>query len=451
MKIRIQTISTWNIIATVMVAIVFTMISRQGAETFRMYQTKTEQYILCENAAREIQEGSDYLTEQVRLYVMTGRAEYLDSYVHEINVTKRRETALDELNTYFNGTSIFASLQEAFESSKELTESEYYAMRLVLETTGQSETTWPEELKNVTLTEKDRLLQESEKVTVAQQIVTGSQYLDTKTKIKDDISSGISELQNDAENKQKESLAVFSGIYQQVELGIIPLVILMLGICIIIRKLIAGPLCRYNECIQNGVALPVAGVAELQNLAETYNRVCMENRETQKQLQYQAEHDALTGLLNRGSFEKIMLDYRERKEPFALILVDVDCFKRINDTYGHTIGDTILKKVAYLLKNEFRNIDFACRVGGDEFAVIMVDVTYDQKNTISDRIAEVNKKLTDQDDGMPAISLSVGVAFSDRENGETNIFKDADKILYYVKEHGKNGCAFFDAGITDTK
>ena len=64
--------------------------------------------------------------------------------------------------------------------------------------------------------------------------------------------------------------------------------------------------------------------------------------------------------------------------------MDVDCFKGINDAYGHATGDAILKKVAYWLKNEFRNIDFACRVGGDEF-VIMVDVTYDQKNTISDR------------------------------------------------------------------
>lgn len=134
-----------------------------------------------------------------------------------------------------------------------------------------------------------------------------------------------------------------------------------------------------------------------------------------------------------------------------MILVDVDCFKGINDAYGHATGDAVLKKVAYWLKNEFRNIDFACRVGGDEFAVIMVDVAYDQKNTISDRIAEVNKKLTEQRDGMPAISLSVGVAFSEKENGDKNIFKDADKILYYVKEHGKNGCAFFDPEMAGVK
>lgn len=66
--------------------------------------------------------------------------------------------------------------------------------------------------------------------------------------------------------------------------------------------------------------LPITGVAELQNLAETYNRVCMENRETQKQLQYQAEHDALTGLLNRGFFEKIMSDRIEKKRNLHLFL-----------------------------------------------------------------------------------------------------------------------------------
>ena len=76
-----------------------------------------------------------------------------------------------------------------------------------------------------------------------------------------------------------------------------------------IRHLIVKPLLSYNESIKKGIIFPVIGSAELKSLAETYNKVYEENQETQKLIRHQAEHDALTGLLNRGSFERIMHVY----------------------------------------------------------------------------------------------------------------------------------------------
>ena len=128
---------------------------------------------------------------------------------------------------------------------------------------------------------------------------------------------------------------------------------------------------------------------------------------------------------------------------FALILVDVDIFKSVNDTYGHAVGDEILKKVSRLLKDAFRSIDYVCRIGGDEFAVVMVDVTSNLQYTVEDKITSINKELAKVEENLPEISLIVGVAFSDRENPGESIFKDADKALYYVKEHGKSGCGFY--------
>ena len=122
-----------------------------------------------------------------------------------------------------------------------------------------------------------------------------------------------------------------------------------------------------------------------------------------------------------------------------MILIDVDTFKSVNDTYGHAMGDTILQKVATLLKRTFRSIDYVCRIGGDEFAIIMVEMTSDLKYTIEEKIEAVNETLSKEVDGVPAVSLSVGVAFSDRDNAEDDIFKDADKALYYIKEHGRHG------------
>ena len=130
---------------------------------------------------------------------------------------------------------------------------------------------------------------------------------------------------------------------------------------------------------------------------------------------------------------------------FAMIICDVDSFKTVNDTYGHAVGDEILKKVASLLQKAFRSIDYVCRIGGDEFAVIMVDMTTDLTHTIKEKIDMVNDLLSNPADGLPPVSLSVGVAFSDRQDPGESIFKDADHALYHVKQHGKHGCGFYGA------
>lgn len=126
-----------------------------------------------------------------------------------------------------------------------------------------------------------------------------------------------------------------------------------------------------------------------------------------------------------------------------MIICDVDIFKHVNDTYGHAVGDEILKKVANLLKTTFRSIDYVCRIGGDEFAVIMVDVNQELSYTIREKITVINNQLYCPTDDLPAISLSAGVAFTDRANPGESIFKDADKALYHVKQNGKHGCGFY--------
>lgn len=190
---------------------------------------------------------------------------------------------------------------------------------------------------------------------------------------------------------------------------------------------------------------PIHGANELQVLAETYNKIYQENEERELLMKRQAEHDPLTELLNRGSFDRILNLYESDHNNFALILVDIDTFKSVNDTYGHATGDLILKKVATLLRSAFRTIDYVCRIGGDEFAIIMVDMTSNLSYTITDKINDVNRQLAnpDPEEGVPAVSLSAGIAFTDRDNPSNSLFKDADHALYYTKEHGRNGCTFY--------
>ena len=119
-------------VITTVVGLMFFVLSYLGSKQFYMLQT-TEQYVTCESAAKDLQDGSDYLTEQVRLYVMTGQQEYMENYFKEANVTCRREHALEELGQYFDGTRTFEALQSALNDSVELMNTEYYAMRLMVE------------------------------------------------------------------------------------------------------------------------------------------------------------------------------------------------------------------------------------------------------------------------------------------------------------------------------
>ena len=442
-RVKIRRVSAWSMVITIAVGALFFVISSWTNREFRVLQTTIEQYILCEKAATNLQDGSDYLTEQVRLYVMTGQQNYLDSYFEEADHTRRRENALDVLQTYFDGTHTFSALRTAMDLSIQLMDTEYYAMRLVLEAGTSDQVGWPAPIQAITLSADDEALSSSGKLRRAQQLVCDDNYQSVRNQISVQVSRCLSDLIQQTRNQQSQASTVFFGMYQKLEMGIGVLVVIALAVCVLIRRLVVLPILKCNESIKAGEPLPVAGAEELQVMAETYNKVHQENKASQALIRHKADHDAITNLLNRSSFEKLLGVYEQGTAPFALIIIDVDRFKSVNDTYGHTVGDKTLKNVASLLYAAFRSIDHIFRIGGDEFAIIMVEMTSDLSYTIQEKVDAINQTLAQQDDGLPKVSLSVGVAFSDRPDPTGTIFQDADQALYHQKNHGKAGCSFY--------
>ena len=193
--------------------------------------------------------------------------------------------------------------------------------------------------------------------------------------------------------------------------------------------------------MQEQEVIPPTGVEELRFVTRIYNKILEENKEARDKLSHEASHDALTGLFNRGAYDLLMES--ADTEHMALLLIDVDNFKSVNDTYGHAVGDRVLKRVAEILRGSFRSVDILCRIGGDEFAVVMTRVNGSMAPLVKNKIARANELLQNPKDDLPPVSLSVGVAFSDRENPTGDIFKDADTALYRVKEAGRKGCAIY--------
>jgi diguanylate cyclase (GGDEF)-like protein/PAS domain S-box-containing protein len=159
-----------------------------------------------------------------------------------------------------------------------------------------------------------------------------------------------------------------------------------------------------------------------------------ENRDFQDRLRYQASHDGLTDLPNRRLFSGRLADAAHG--PAALLLIDLDDFKMINDTLGHPAGDAVLSEVAERLRGCVRQGDTPARLGGDEFAVLLPGASAADAQLIADRIREALSVPVDADGELIQVRASVGVAETRGESGDA-LLRRADSAMYAAKQRGK--------------
>ena len=157
--------------------------------------------------------------------------------------------------------------------------------------------------------------------------------------------------------------------------------------------------------------------------------------------QYKATHDALTGLYNRAGYERIMSIVDPRSD--FLLFFDIDNFKTVNDTYGHETGDRVLQKTAAAIQHNFRAVDYICRIGGDEFVVILTWADVRNEEQIALRIRRINEELQNTDDGLPPASVSVGIAHGAVVPDPDRLMEYADEALYETKRNGRCGYTFY--------
>ena len=392
-------------------------------------------------------EGSDYLTEQVRLFAVTGEHKYLDNFLAEIR-ENRREESLEKLAQYNPDAGTYAYLQSELERSNNLAERALYAVRLLLTAEGMEEAAFPKEIQDIVLESEDRNLTADEMTAKAVGLVFNEEYQEVKDEIGSHIDDYLGSIQASIRLRMEKDHDSMVDIMREHQIMVATLFIATVVAFLFVIFLLVRPLRRFVFCIREGKPLDELGAYECRRLAQTYNAMSEQNAENENQLRYQAEHDALTDILNRGAFDRLQNFLKTKDSPLGLLIIDVDKFKQVNDGYGHEMGDRVLKKVAGFLKEGFRSTDYPARIGGDEFAVILCDVTPDEKNAIMAKIEEMNRLLTHPSDDMPVVSLSVGGAFSEK-GVSGRLYKKADLALYEVKEHGRCGCRFFEEPDTE--
>ena len=195
------------------------------------------------------------------------------------------------------------------------------------------------------------------------------------------------------------------------------------------------------------IALSVLGIslaALLGSLILTWSR-----RERMQELEREAGQDALTGLDNRRRFERdlatAMARTRRDRSTGALLILDIDHFKRVNDSQGHPAGDRLIRQVAEILRRRTREGDALARLGGDEFAVILPRCSRDEARTAAEAIsAEIREGAFDQ--ALGAITVSIGVAMfgDDPRTSVATVISEADVAMYAAKDEGRDQVRVFE-------
>lgn len=159
-----------------------------------------------------------------------------------------------------------------------------------------------------------------------------------------------------------------------------------------------------------------------------------------KQLEVLSMTDPLTGLSNRRSLEERYQQSEKLKEEYAIIMGDIDDFKKINDTYGHDIGDKVLKAVAEIFKESVRSNDIVCRWGGEEILIFLPRCTKEDAIVIAHRILNNIRKFDFDalDHSVFHVTMTLGVSVSFEAEGFEEVMREADKRLYDGKHLGKN-------------
>ncbi|NQZ14405.1 MAG: PleD family two-component system response regulator [Alphaproteobacteria bacterium] len=168
--------------------------------------------------------------------------------------------------------------------------------------------------------------------------------------------------------------------------------------------------------------------------------------------------DPLTGLYNRRYFEvhlqKMMQQAKRNNKEMSLLIMDIDHFKAVNDTYGHGVGDEVLKEFADRVQEKLRSFDLVARFGGEEFVAILPDVNERMAHIVAERLrsAFANEPIKcSAPDGQINVTVSVGgtLIAADSEASIEDLLKSADDALYEAKENGRNVCYFEDYGRLD--
>lgn len=210
-------------------------------------------------------------------------------------------------------------------------------------------------------------------------------------------------------------------------------------------KTIRGHMESFKESEEQRNQQADKNISELGQKLKLMEQQCEELKQQVLEKHQQALSDSLTGLRNRLAYEEAIQYELERFKrygrPVALIMLDLDKFKNINDTLGHGVGDKVLQYVARILAKNIRNVDFLARYGGEEFVIILPELGLQEAKKVAEKICKaVQANKLNVDGKAVNVTISGGIARVRQDDTSESLFERADTALYLAKERGRNRC-----------
>ena len=435
---KLKTLHTVDVVLAAILVVAAIILAGGLIQANAQSESVHSRYNECTSAAAELMIASDYLTTECRMFVLTGDRNYMDNYFEELLQTRRRDAAVATLSAESGDEAAAAELVVALAESNELAMREFYAMRLACEANDIEP--MPNPIATTDLSAADEALAPGDKIVVAKDMVLGNQYQVMKKAIVNDVDDCTTELVKGLE----QSVFTLERQTDRLLMSLLAIAFLLMALVLFTAisnyVLVTRPMKKHEADLRAERPLADIGCYEIRRVVHAYNELLRRVNERTTFLRHEAETDALTGVFNRGSYDKILA---EAQGDCALVLVDIDHFKEVNDQYGHEMGDEVLKRVASIIDHSFRSSDYVCRIGGDEFAVILPKATSANKDAIGAKVDYISKTVAEEAEGLPHVTVSCGIAFSDGKPN-ANLYHDADKALYMSKHAGRDQYTIFE-------
>lgn len=260
------------------------------------------------------------------------------------------------------------------------------------------------------------------------------------------------------EKFSKNDLTTLSNIAQiQVDLiwaaAIAGLFVLLVGFVFLV-KLVLNPIATVTHALKdesNGIETniqPNISVLETSNLITAFKEMRMQIHTRQQELKYNVLHDSLTGLANRellmDRLEQAIHNAKQEQSSFAILIMDLDRFKEVNDTLGHSVGDKLLQKVAQRLTQLLREVDVIVRLGGDEFSVLLTTAHEKHAEIISKKIIKEFQNVFIINDIPLYIGISIGVSVYPQHGTTSQLLQQRADVAMYAAKRNKSGYEIYN-------
>ena len=258
-----------------------------------------------------------------------------------------------------------------------------------------------------------------------------------------------------AQGEMTEQLGVAYSVRRRALLAIVLVFVVGLGTAVIVGRALALSILRPLRVLEEGTGrfgsgdlsyrVSLATQDELGHLGGAFNAMAEKLARSQKALEDLSIHDGLTGLYNYREFHRRLTDEVRRSRrygrPFSLLILDVDGFKAVNDTYGHLAGDGTLKALAALIRQEVRPMDEVARYGGEEFAILLPETPGPGALAMAERIRDIvaTYPIAIAAERTVTLTVSIGTAtYPEDADTEERLIAAADHALYTAKNDGRN-------------